>query len=100
MEIIKEQSLKKEKVARFDTRITLEQKRLFEKAAALSGFRDLTSFIIVTVQERAHQIIQQQEQILASNRDSDLFFEALLNPPLANIDLLEAIQDYKNQFLQ
>ena len=89
----------KEEATRFDTRLSKEQKYIFEKAAALGGYRNLTSFIIVTVQNRANEIIRQQEQILASNRDSEIFFEALTNPVKPNSDLLLAAQEYKNQFL-
>lgn len=90
----------KEKVTRFDTRISVEQKRLFEKAAALGGYRNLTSFIIVTIQNRANEIIKQQEQIIASNKDMEIFFDAITNPTQPNVDLLSAAQEYKSQFLK
>ena len=70
----------KEKGTRFDTRLSKEQKYIFEKAAALGGYRNLTSFIIVTVQNRANEILKQQEQIIASSNDSEIFFDALTNP--------------------
>ncbi len=85
----------KEKVTRFDTRISKEQKILFEKAASLGGYRNLTSFIIVTVQNRANEIIREQEQILASSKDAEIFFEALAHPMKPNNDLLLAAQEYK-----
>jgi uncharacterized protein (DUF1778 family) len=90
----------KEKVTRFDTRISIEQKRLFEKAAALGGFRNLTNFVIVTVQNRANEIIKEQERIIASSRDMEIFFEALTNPIEPNNDLLSAAQEYTNQYLK
>jgi uncharacterized protein (DUF1778 family) len=90
----------KEKVTRFDTRISIEQKRLFEKAAALGGYRNLTSFVIVTIQNRANEIIKQQEQIIASSRDMDIFFEAIMNPTKPNSSLLSAAQEYKTQHLK
>lgn len=46
--------------ARFDTRLPLEQKQLFEKAAILGGYRNLTDFIIATVQEKAIEIIEEK----------------------------------------
>lgn len=89
----------KEKVTRFDTRLSKEQKILFEKAASLGGYRNLTSFIIVTVQNRANEIIREQEQILASSKDAEIFFEALAYPMKPNNDLFLAAQEYKKQTL-
>ena len=89
----------KEELTRFDTRISKEQKYIFEKAAALGGYRNLTSFIIVTVQNRANEILKEQEQIIASNKDSEIFFEALTNPIQPNSAIFLAAQEYKTQFL-
>ncbi len=89
----------KKELTRFDTRISKEQKFIFEKAAALGGYRNLTSFIIATLQGRANEIINQQEQILASNKDSEIFFEAITNPTKPNSDLLLAAQEYNKLIL-
>ena len=43
--------------ARFDTRLPKEQKDFFEFAANLGGFRTLTEFVIVSVQEKAKEIV-------------------------------------------
>ena len=48
--------------ARFDTRLPLEQKQLFERAAILGGYRNLTDFIIVTVQSKAKEIIEEKKE--------------------------------------
>ena len=63
--------------SRFDTRLPKEQKLLFEKAALLGGYRSLTEFVIMTVQEKAKKIISDREQIIASKRDSELFLMQL-----------------------
>lgn len=65
--------------ARFDARLSKEQKQFFEKAAFLGGFRSLTDFVIMTVQEKAKEIIQQKEQIIASEKDSRIFLMLLQN---------------------
>ena len=87
-------ALKQDK-ARFDTRLSLEQKQFFERAAVLGGFRNLTDFVIVTVQNKAKEIVKEREQIIASQRDNELFFDSLVNPPKANNDLLSAANEYK-----
>jgi uncharacterized protein (DUF1778 family) len=84
----------KQNSARFDTRLSIEQKQFFEKAALLGGYRSLTDFILKAVQEKAKEIIDENERILESERDKEVFFEALLNPPVPNQNLLEAKEDY------
>jgi len=66
---------------RFDTRLSKEQKELFEYAASLGGFRTLTEFIIFSTQQQANNIVERYRTILASNQDQEIFFNALMNPP-------------------
>ncbi len=80
--------------ARFDTRLPKEQKELFEKAAYLGGYRNLTDFIVRVVQEKAKEIIQEKEQIIASKRDSQVFFDAITNPQSPSETLKNALADY------
>ncbi|MCF6357450.1 MAG: DUF1778 domain-containing protein [Draconibacterium sp.] len=87
------ETLNQEK-ARFDTRLPKEQKQLFERAATLGGYRSLTDFVIMTVQEKAKEILKEREQIIASDKDKGIFFDSLINPPNPNNDLLSAKEDY------
>lgn len=80
--------------ARFDTRLTKEQKLFFERAAAVGGYRSLSDFVISTVEERAQQIISESESIINSQRDCAIFFDAVFNPGPPNNDLVLAIQKY------
>ena len=84
--------------ARFDTKLPLEQKLLFEKAAQLGGYRNLTDFIIATVQVKAKEIITESEKVLVSKRDSEIFFEAIMNPAKPNEALQSAANDFKSLF--
>lgn len=83
------------KKARFDAKISQAQKELFEHAASLGGFRTLTDFVINTVQEKANSIIKEHNIILVSERDREIFFEALMNPTGPNLKLREAAEEYK-----
>ncbi len=38
--------------ARFNARLSREQKQLFEKAASIGGYRGLTDFVILTGKKR------------------------------------------------
>ena len=81
--------------ARFDTRLPKEQKMFFERAARIGGYRSLTDFVVLAAQEKAKKIISEKEQIIASKRDSELFFDTITNPPKANKDLINAVSEYK-----
>ena len=83
--------------ARIDTRLSKEQKEFFEKAARLGGFRNLTEFVLTTVQEKAREIVSEREQILASERDAKILFDALINPPEPNVALKDAAKKYKEK---
>jgi len=83
--------------ARFDTRLSKDKKLIIEKAAILGGYRNLSDFVVSTVYERAQMIIQKSETILASQRDSEIFFNALVNPPKPNEALVSAAKEYKNR---
>ena len=85
-----------ENKARFDTRLPEEQKQFFERAAVLGGYRSLTDFIVLTVQDRAKEIIEERERVVASQRDKEIFFDALLNPSKPNKALTSAVNEYKD----
>lgn len=80
--------------ARFDVRLSREQKKLFEKAAVLGEFRNLTDFVISAVQEKAKEIIREKEQIIASEKDSQIFFDAVTNPKKPSKTLKKALEAY------
>ena len=84
--------------ARFDARLPKEQKQFFEKAAYLGGYRNLTDFIIRVVQEKAKEIIKTKEQIVVSERDSQIFFDAITTPKKPSETLKSALTDY-NSFI-
>ena len=80
--------------ARFDARLPKEQKQFFERAAYLGGYRNLTDFVILTVQEKAKEIIKEKEQIIASERDSQIFFDAITKPKKPSEPLKKALDNY------
>ena len=79
--------------ARFNARLPKEQKILFEKAALLGGYRSLTDFVILAVQEKAKEIIKEKEQIISSERDSKIFFNAITKPNKPNKALIDALNN-------
>ena len=83
--------------ARFDTRLSRDKKLMIEKAALLGGYKNLSDFVVTTVCEKAQAIIQKSETILSSQRDNEVFFDALVNPPEPNKALRSAVSQYKTQ---
>jgi uncharacterized protein (DUF1778 family) len=96
LSVIMEKQMRMPAMARFDTKLSKAQKELFEYAASIGGFRTLTEFIISSVQEKAKTIIEQHKTTLASERDMEIFFDALTRPEKPNKKLIAAAQRYKN----
>lgn len=88
------------KNARFDMRLSKEQKVFFEKAARLGGYRNLTDFVVMAVQEKAKEIISEKERIIASQKDSEVFFNAIMNPKAPNDELSKAANEFKALFTE
>ena len=85
-------------MTRFDARLTKEQKELFEYVAEITGSRSLTEFVISAAQKEADKVIEKNQlKLVASKRDQEIFFEALMNPAQPNAALKKALKRY-NKF--
>jgi uncharacterized protein (DUF1778 family) len=82
--------------ARFDTRLSQQQKEFFEYAAILGGYRTLSEFILASAQERAKKIIEEHDRIISSMKDQEVFFNQLVNPSAPNENLKSASSRYKD----
>ena len=83
-----------QKTHRSEARITLNQKRLIERAARLRG-TSVTDFVIGTVQKAAAEAIKEHEVIELRGEARDVFVKAMLNPPPATKAARAAIDYYK-----
>jgi len=81
---------------RFDTRLTKEQKEFFEYAATIGGYRSLTEFVLVSVDERAKKIVEEHSRIISSKRDQEIFFHAISKTPKPNEALENAVVRYND----
>jgi uncharacterized protein (DUF1778 family) len=88
--------MKTSEKTRFDTRLTREQKELFEYAATVGGYRSLTEFVLVSVEECAKKIVGEHNQIISSKRDQEIFFKAMVDPPIPNESLKKAASRYND----
>jgi uncharacterized protein (DUF1778 family) len=79
---------------RVEARVTPEQKKLLERAAALEG-RSLTDFVLSSAQAAAADAIARHELLKLAPADQDVFVEALLNPAPPNKALRAAAARYR-----
>ena len=83
------------KQARFELRLSEEDKAFFERASKISGHKTLTGFVTSIVREQAKKIINEDEQILSSKKDKEIFFNAIL----ANIEPSNKLKQAANKYL-
>jgi uncharacterized protein (DUF1778 family) len=79
---------------RVEARVTPEQKKLLERAAALEG-RSLTDFVLSSAQGAAAETISRHELLKLTPDDQDVFVQALLKPPAPNKALRAAAARYR-----
>ena len=85
--------VKTEKMDRIDLRITREQKELLARAASLSGV-SMSSFLVNNALDQAKRIVMKSETITLSDRDRDLFYSILKNPPKPNKNLVKLMRNH------
>ncbi len=89
--------ISKAKDSRIDLRVTKEQKTLLEKAALLKGI-SLSAYTLGHLLPIAKQEIEEQEKLILSDRDRDLFMAALEKPPVLKGKLKSAIANYRDKY--
>jgi uncharacterized protein (DUF1778 family) len=78
---------------RLETRLTVDQKAMIERAAAYQG-RSVSDFVVQTLATAAELVVQEHEIIRLNAEQSRAFVEALLNPPPPNAALRRAARKY------
>jgi uncharacterized protein (DUF1778 family) len=84
------------RAARLEARVTTDQKRMLQRAAAFSG-RTLSEFVVASAQEAAVKVIQAHETIQLTRKEQIAFVSALLDPPPLNARLRRAAARYRQQ---
>lgn len=84
------------KDSRLNLRVTLEQKELLERAAAIKGV-SLSAYTPSHLLPAARQDIDSHEKLVLSNRDRDLFISVMENPPELKGKLKSAIKEYREK---
>lgn len=84
------------KVYRFDARVDEDQKTLIQRAADLEG-RTMTDFVLHSAKVAAERTIQERAMMVLSARDTEVFVDAILNPPKPGPVLRAAARAYKTR---
>lgn len=81
--------------AQLEVRVSVAQKSLLQRAAALSG-RTLSEFVVASAQDAARRVIAEHESIRLSREEQSAFVQALLQPPAPNARLKRAAEAYRS----
>jgi uncharacterized protein (DUF1778 family) len=81
---------------RLELRAIKEEKRLIAAAAAYERL-DIRSFIMRTALPMAREVVEPNERIVLSERDTLRVLELLENPPKPTAALLRAVRHYRRQ---
>ncbi len=90
---------KRRKLERLEARVTREQERIIERAAALRG-TTVTDFVLASAQQAATETIKDFELLSLRGKACEVFVDALLNPPAPNAAAKAAMRRYQQRVAQ
>jgi uncharacterized protein (DUF1778 family) len=82
--------------SRLGFRVDAQTKKLVERAAALER-RSLTDFCLTALTQATQATITRHETIVLSEKDREVFFDALVHPPKLNARLKRAFQSARKR---
>ena len=82
------------KTERVQVRIDPTAKRRLERAAALAS-TTVSAFVVSSALDAADALIRERETLVLGERDWEVFFDALANPPNPNAALRKAFAAHK-----
>jgi len=82
--------------SRLGFRVDVQTKKLVERAAALER-RSLTDFCLTALTEATQATISRHETIVLSERDREVFFDALVHPPKPSARLKRAFRSARER---
>ena len=82
---------------RVELRISSSDKRIFRRAQKLSGDKSFSSFIVRIVKKQAEEIVAKNDRIIATEKDRQVFFDAVFGNNKPNQKLAEAANKYKSK---
>ncbi len=82
---------------RIELRVSAADKRMFKRAQKISGDKSFSSFIVRILKQQAEEIVAKNDRIIASEKDREVFFDAVFSHAQPNQQLVEAAKRYKAQ---
>ncbi|SEJ03735.1 Uncharacterized conserved protein, DUF1778 family [Cyclobacterium xiamenense] len=82
---------------RIELRVSAADKRIFRRAQKLSGDKSFSSFIVRVVKQHAEEIVAKNDRIIATEKDRNVFFDAVFGNSKPNQNLVEAAKRYKSK---
>lgn len=80
---------------RIELRVSSTDKRIFKRAQKLSGDKSFSSFIVRIVKKQAEEIVANNDRIIVTEKDRQVFFDAVFGENVPNQNLIEAAKRYK-----
>ncbi len=84
--------------SRLGFRVDAQTKKLVERAAALER-RSLTDFCLTALTQATQATITRHETIVLTERDREVFFDALVHPPKPNARLKRALRSAREKIV-
>lgn len=82
---------------RIELRISSTDKMIFKRAQKLSGDKSFSSFIVRIVKKQAEEIVAKNDRIIATERDREVFFDAVFGDRKPNQHLIDAAIRFKSK---
>ena len=81
---------------RIDRQVSQDLKEVLEPAASINGL-SLSSYLQENCLASAQKDTAENQQLVLSDRDRDLFLSLIENPPQPNQNLVAAMQEFQQQ---
>lgn len=82
---------------RIELRVSSADKRIFKRAQKLSGDKSFSSFIVRVVKKKAEEIVAKNDRIIATEKDRQVFLDAVFGSNKPNQSLIEAAKKFKSK---
>jgi uncharacterized protein (DUF1778 family) len=82
---------------RIELRVSSTDKKIFKRAQKLSGDKSFSSFVVRIVKKKAEEIVAEKDRIITSEKDRQVFFDAVFSNIKPNQSLVAAAKRYKSK---
>lgn len=80
---------------RIELRIASKDKKMLRRAQKLSGDKSFSSFIVRVVKKEADEIVAKNDRTIITEKDQQVFFDAVFADSIPNSTLVEAAKRFK-----